>query len=76
MTTLAVLLGGALLVTLLIALSNARRPARRTHDGATSDGYGGDVSWMSGGSDSGGDCGSSDAGGCAGGGGDGGGGGD
>ena len=76
MTILAVMLGGALLVTFIIALSNSRRAARRAHAGARSDGYGGDVGWMSSGSDGSSDCSASDAGGCDGGGGDGGGGAD
>jgi hypothetical protein len=77
MAVLALVVGGAILIMVIAALSNARRAGARQADADGSYDYGGDVTWMGDGGDSGGhsggDCGGSDAGGCDGGGGDGGG---
>ena len=76
MGLLALVFGGAILITIVIALTRREnRRARHAHAGDGSCQYS-DASWMSGGSDSSSDCGGADSGGCDGGGGDGGGGGD
>ena len=82
MDVIALVFGGAILLVCIFALSASRREERGTRRAHAAEGsYGGDVTWMSGGSDGGGgsDCGAGDSGagdggGCDGGGGDGGGG--
>ena len=78
MTVLALVFGAAILLTLMLVSSYSgrdARPARRTRSPHSSDG--GNVAWMSNGSDSSaGDCGGGDGGGGCGDGGGGGGGGD